>query len=114
RPSACTVLSGSSMRMRRLGRGKYSVSERPLIDQSPFPGRRSTRATAVFRRPTVWTCFSSAMSSSDFEGFGLLALMRMLGPRIDLQLLHHVLAQGVLGHHSLDRHLDHPLGVLGE
>ena len=35
--------------------------------------------------------------------------MRMIWPSIDLQPIHHIIAQPIMHHHPLDRVLNHPI-----
>src|SRR6478735_1553164 len=50
----------------------------------------------------------------DLEGDGLLGLVRVVRPGVDLQLLQHLTAELVLGEHAPDGLLDGLAGVLLE
>ena len=74
---------------------------------------RSLRSASV----RVWvsghgqTLLFLAVHGGDVERLRLLAVMRMLGARIDVQVLHLLALQRAAGDHALDRLLDHALGM---
>src|SRR5436309_5919017 len=85
----------------------------------PSPGSRRTRATASFRRPVARTSSVvfvainlSRSSRAHLQGLGLLCLVWMRRPCVDLGLPAHRAAEAVVGQHALDRLLDDAVGAV--
>src|SRR6185436_2975665 len=97
------ISSGWRITIRDVGRGKYCSRVRLFTSMLPLPGRKRTRATAVLRRPVAGISsdlpFIASMSSS--QRLRLLRSVRVLGPRVNLQLGDQPLAQPVGGQHAL-------------
>src|ERR1039458_7540583 len=76
----------------------------------PWPGRKRTRATACLRRPVAWTSgFGMNLLRSgrpagrgrQLERTGQLGGVRVLWPRVHLQLGEHLPAERALRQHAL-------------
>src|SRR5258706_13878422 len=96
--------------------GKYAANSRPFTRILPVPGRNRTRATASLRRPVVWMRGLLTRGPSRFgvqrsrdaclaalgqrAGDGLLGLMRVGRPGVDLELLQHLAPERSLGKHA--------------
>src|SRR5665647_1037223 len=74
----------------------------PLITIWPEPFFRNTRATLDLRRPVPLFHSPIISSSLNFQHFGLLGSVWMLGTGVHLELLDHGVAQWPLGQHALD------------
>src|SRR5215213_9125766 len=88
--------------VRCVARGKYSSSVRPLIHVVPSPGRRITRATDVLRLPVPWYEACSAISVLQRERLRPLRLMRVIRPRVNLQLEKLGAPEAISREHALD------------
>src|SRR5450830_244514 len=74
----------------------------PLIVILPVPFFRNTRATLDLRRPVPLFHSPIISGSLNFQHFGLLGGVRMLGTGVHFELLDHGVAQWPLGQHALD------------
>src|SRR5207245_175922 len=103
-PTMPPTFSGYVALVRQMLRGKYSSSVRPLTQVAPSPGRRITRATDVLRLPVprYWAIWLKSLLQ--VQGLGVLRAMRMLRPRVDLQLVDLLSRQPVLREHPLHGH----------
>src|SRR6202162_3635641 len=92
----------------------------------PEPGSIRTRAIALLRLPVARCWISTAKvpphspcpysarraSHGERQDSGLLRLVRVRRPSIDLQLLQLLASELRLGKHAANRRLDEPLGIL--
>src|SRR5436190_8519704 len=76
----------------------------------PLPGCSQTRATACLRRPVAYTALLTS-GIGELQGLGLLGGVRVLGARVDLELLVDLAAERPLGKHAPDGALHEVLGV---
>src|SRR5262249_42480241 len=101
------------MIMRDDSRPKYSSAGRSFTVISPWPGRMRTRATEVLRLPvpqnTLPSRFISALTLAlaaarpSHQRHGLLCLVRVVWPRVHLELGGEPATQAILREHPLDR-----------
>src|SRR5674476_848859 len=86
--------------MMEVSRPKNFWMSLPLTTIWPEPFFRKTRATLDLRRPVPLFHSPIISGSLNFQHFGLLGRMWVLGTGIDLELLDHGVAQRPLGQHT--------------
>src|SRR5206468_734233 len=96
-------LSGPRTALRSFSSVKYCSSSRPLMRIWPEPSVKRTRATADLRRPVPMYAFVAVATlllpyritrvQSDLEFLGLLGLVLVRRPGVDLQLAHLLAAE---------------------
>src|SRR4051812_1105554 len=93
---------------------RVAVSVVSLVYDAGASPAASTTGSVVVSLTELLAKGALLRDLGDLVGDGLLRLVRVVRPRVDLELGEHRPAEGALGQHAADGLLDRPIGTRGE